>query len=673
MASGWSDVDWHAEARLVHASLWDLLLSKGHGSAALFDSYSDLLPGPQLQILEELIGRLATVAESRAFRVWIEEAAGWANRKRRLVSKCLTEPWRCAAPLVPVQPFTEREQLLANRTMALVTTIPTATARKVKSKEEVRNTLAIKLWKIIELCEFPASRMVQASIAPERVLLRFAGGKRTGTLRNKLREFSTLNKWCLAIFEVQWPTSEIQVIDYLLERGDEPCGFSVPGSILGMISFLEETGAVNADQRLGKSEVIRAVANDLRLELMAAKPKATRKAHPLLVSQIANWELRVCDGSFFNVYRVMIFCKLIKMWAALRTSDTLGIPASSLVLSQGILKGKILISKTTGCGKAVGELEFCVGEEAWILVPTWMTVGFRLFAETVSARSFLLPLPAKGFLGFSEKEPTYPQMVTSDRVLMNDCRELVVGENELDGSREVKEGKLNLYSEGAVLFWTGHSDRATLPTWAAALNIEKSRIDYVGRWRPGESAAYNRLALQMVIGVQAEVAQAARHCKGEDIFFESLVLKELGLHAKKRGTAERDIEQMLLKINASREICTGADSSGDCSAPSIDEIEVLDPLDEVEVDLGPAGGVEVLSAGRRVVSITKNGSCRTLHVVGSCWRVPGLHFRNYNLLDEGERGIYRHLCKDCFPEQTDPSVAESDSETNSSSSESSDL
>ena len=93
MTSGWNDVDWHTEARLVHAGLWDLLHSKGHSSAALFDTYSDLLPLQQLQTLENLIGRLATGPESRAFKTWIETSAGWAHRKRRLVSACLSEPW----------------------------------------------------------------------------------------------------------------------------------------------------------------------------------------------------------------------------------------------------------------------------------------------------------------------------------------------------------------------------------------------------------------------------------------------------------------------------------------------------------------------------------------------------------------------------------------------------
>jgi hypothetical protein len=51
--------------------------------------------------------------------------------------------------------------------------------------EEVRNEFAAQLWKILELCQFPAASLVQASIAPEKVLLRFAGGKRTSSERQR--------------------------------------------------------------------------------------------------------------------------------------------------------------------------------------------------------------------------------------------------------------------------------------------------------------------------------------------------------------------------------------------------------------------------------------------------------------------------------------------------------
>ena len=99
------------------------------------------------------------------------------------------------------------------------------------------------------------------------------------------------------------------------------------------------------------------------------------------------------------------------------------------------------------------------------------------------------------------------------------------------------------------------------------------------------------------------------------------------------------------------------------------EVEVVEVADQV---LGePVGNWEKLETGTRVISISAEGKDRTLHSVGKCWRVPGLHFARYAVLGTDEVGEFSRLCKDCYPAGIESSSNEADSESDSSDSSSS--
>ncbi|CAE8633671.1 unnamed protein product [Polarella glacialis] len=74
-----------------------------------------------------------------------------------------------------------------------------------------------------------------------------------------------------------------------------------------------------------------------------------------------------------------------------------------------------------------------------------------------------------------------------------------------------------------------------------------------------------------------------------------------------------------------------------------------------------------------IVSVGKNGRSMTLHLLGNCWRRPGIHFKLYTILPgdaAGDRlqptGDYSKVCRDCFP-QTGKGKVSSGSEGSSSS------
>ena len=208
-------------------------------------------------------------------------------------------------------------------------------------------------------------------------------------------------------------------------------------------------------------------------------------------------------------------------------------------------------------------------------------------------------------------------------------------------------------------------------TWAAALGFTKEDRDNLGRWLPEASDEYNRAMISKVIQIQTEVASRIRGAKGIDVCSETELFRKFETFCVERGCLEEEIAESLLKLLAARDFLEAHNFAPTDSVPVNLDSEVPDH-DEAE----PAGGWPQLSLGRRVISLSGKGTVKTLHVVGQCWRKPGIHYLKFSFLDEGERGGYHHICKDCFPDSKDPLADDSNDEgrvdSSSDSSDSSD-
>ena len=672
------DADWQRKGLEIGGNLYVELSKCGMKNAACYDVLSDLNGGDLLQEFEMLAGRTPVSGNMRVFKELIKASEQFAGAKRRMICKALAEPWlREVAPPPPI--FTTRELLMSARVVRAVADYPVAGQRKLETKDEVRQRWARKISQIIIHCDFPAAQFLQTSIAPERYMDKLSGGKRGSTLAQKVRSFYKLRDWMNAAFSKDFPTREVEVMDYLLDLADQPCGPSVPKSTVGTISFFEELGNVKAASRVGRSSVVTALVNELKLCLTSDKPKPKKKANQYLVCLMGSWEVMVSDRSLYDVARVRVWTKLVKVWAAFRTADLGGIPPSSMTLENGILRGKMLVTKTTGTGKSVAELSFNISDKAWIKVPDWLTIGWNLFSKFTTARSYFLPLISKDHQTFSVKEPSFQQWVTSDRKLLSETclMEVVVdGEDEGFGMEEITSGIVPYLLPGMQMFWGGHSDRCTIVSWAAALDISKSERNVIGRWRPSESDEYVRTSLAIVLRVQEKVATSIRQADEMSRNMEDDLYRDFSVFCINRGFSEEEVMGTLERIKRGRAIC-GMCPPEPCPNHPADPI-TLDDDDTSDFDEAePPGGWPKLSKGKRVVSISNKGTCRTLHVVGKCWRIPGIHFAKFAFLDDEEVGEFHAVCKDCFPrdsltEALEESEEDSDSSVSSDSSSSAD-
>ena len=73
-----------------------------------------------------------------------------------------------------------------------------------------------------------------------------------------------------------------------------------------------------------------------------------------------------------------------------------------------------------------------------------------------------------------------------------------------------------------------------------------------------------------------------------------------------------------------------------------------------------------------VCSVSQRGRFRRLHFIGSCWRQPGIHYLQWESLDDEKPDFSKvdARCSECFPDDKAPALP-SDNEDGSSSSSSS--
>ena len=475
-------------------------------------------------------------------------------------------------------------------------------------------------------------------------------------------------------YQKSFPDTATEILDYVFERGEEPCGPSIPGDIMAMVGFFEDIGAREESKKLSKNSMIKTLISDLRLELSTGRPAIRKKAHQHLTAMVAVWETMVCSPDLTVALRINAWTKLVKIWGALRTGDLAGIPARGVKLVNGSLTGRIVLSKTTGSGKRVSATNFHVHKSAWLLQPDWLSTGWDCYKQFMSDREFFVPLPTKDMGALGTKEPSYMQGCTADRKMIAETPMLEkVDEDDWDRPTLASAVMLEV---GAQNFWAGHSDRATLSTWSAGLKISKDRRDFIGRWRPSDSDEYVRTSREIVWGIQSEVAEKIRHSAGEDVCHEEGLIEELASYCSERGMAPESIEAMVQRIAVSRKIFEGTA----WQTLTAIEPEPIEPA-KVVVALDPEPP-EAPFDGLWVVSQSGTGAHETLHQIGKCWRVPGTHYKRYVILDDGELDgpvlvgrdkLYTRVCADCFPKGLEGTAESSESsssgETISSDSE----
>ncbi len=175
----------------------------------------------------------------------------------------------------------------------------------------------------------PAKEIAESTGDPVTTWVRLCGNRRARTLRQAARSWQKFHEWLKLAYGLCWPSSISQIIDYLEERALEPCGHTVPGSLLGSLQLLESVGGQEREQRLGSSPVLVNVVRNLGKDLATGGPP--RKTAPIFtVAMILAAELLVADPGQSDVARMMAYIMLLMVWGALRADDVLWLDRAAM-------------------------------------------------------------------------------------------------------------------------------------------------------------------------------------------------------------------------------------------------------------------------------------------------------------------------------------------------------
>jgi hypothetical protein len=663
------ELDWIENRAPVLRGIILPVLSRTLLQPHVLETMQDMSEAEQIEQLEVFLCRTAEGQERAEWLDLIKTATALASKKRRLCLMAMEHPeMREPIDLHWPEQITEG-QIFACKLRQKLERFPVAKKVLPLTKDQQRAELIDELVKFITDIGMPIVGDVLDAVHSGAILSRVAGGRRLSTLKQKLVTLRRLADWTKAVHGIPFPTKSFQLMDYIEERAAEPCGPSVPGSILSAVKFVELVGGVQEANRIGKYPILDNMVKEITLSLMEERPVAKKKANPQLAIFVAWWEHEVVTETNPVPLRILCFVKLVRIWGCLRCSDLGGIPSKSLHLDEtGNLTGSINASKTTGRLKKVAMIHFHISADAWIVEPSWLRVGLNLLLKNTPAKPFMIPLLTRDRLEFSDQEPSYTDHAITSRYLLSE----VMGVDFVDD--DVNQGWVIAVARddrclrpGVQRFWTEHSDRCTLPTWAKTLGVSKEDRDRLGRWRPSESDEYVRASKTIVLRVQSMVAETIRKSPGVDRIGEHETLETLGRWLADQGLTQEEVKSQVDKLQF------WGSYSGSIPVPPVADQVAGDGFKSDSED----EAVARVGDGQLVVSLEKGTRPQTLHCVGKCWRIPGIHYARYIILDKGElsnpnprfMAPYDRICRDCYadgkykPETTDDSSSSSSSDS----------
>ena len=520
--------------------------------------------------------------------------------------------------------------------------------------------------------------LIEASVPVARELLdvrgltltrRFGKGRRASTLRKHVKTWVKFRGWLMATFELRWPHEPCHFSTYLEARADEPCGKSIPASLLKTLIFMENAAEIPKGEQINNAPTIRNTLEEIALQLESVDMKPKKQALMIPVAVVVSWEKAVLDEDLPRFARAYAWFRLMKLWGCMRFDDTTGLAFDSIVIHSFGLEGELRKTKTSGPGKKVNILKVFISHEAYVFEEEWLPVGWKIWKDMsiekdLTSRDFFLPAPNRSLQGVVGRIANYSMASTMSHALSSALKIRFEG------------ATVKLFAEGVSVCWTEHSERATLRSWARVSGIPEDVCKRLGRWTPTVDQSYDRTVRATVLKAQANIARFVRSNLGKaDPFDEGLVLQKVASVMEELGYYSGEIQLQIEKLTSyspagpaakkvrwsSHHDDSGSELSGDGSCeldeevseerPKTPEVESVQGDDSEESPVHAEEPVPQPSFGTYVVAIVGRSHRRTLHRMGECHRKPGAHFGRFEVLgnDLPSSSMYHHACKVCFP------------------------
>ena len=347
--------------------------------------------------------------------------------------------------------------------------------RSLEDKERSRWIEA--LGEIFIRGDLPSARVASKSANPSKALQGAAGTLRYRTLRTRVRTWWKVREWIFCTTG-RWHTSSTAcLIDYLLDVASEDCAPSRIQGIAAALSVVEKRGGVPPLEMICENVLWKQTVNQLTMDSQKSRGMGIKKAPGYTVKMLISLELFVVgnSGSFF---RLVAFCKLLKLWGCLRFNDLQGINPGKVVFSREGIRLVMERSKTTGPGKRTGDMMVFISRTAGFSGADWQSTGMSLLkSESLYYhRDYLVPMMGGTDSEVRHRMADYAAMSGYSKAVLRLLKD--VGKTNVLWS----EGTALLIHEALVNHWSEHSERHFLPQALAVFQVEKNLRDRIGRW-----------------------------------------------------------------------------------------------------------------------------------------------------------------------------------------------
>ena len=527
-----------------------------------------------------------------------------------------------------------------------------------KLEENERNRWAAYIAEYVKEAQLPAAAAATQAQDESALWLRICAGRRAATLRTVVRTWKRFQVWLLLVYGRAWPTDVVQIINFLNERALEPCGHSVPATLMTSLSVLEQVGDQPKECRLSSSSLLTSFIKGLETDLQRGAPPR-KSAQPYTVAMILAAELAVVDGSAGGVHRVFAFLLLIMVWCSLRVDDVQWLDRASFVLNDLGFRAFLRRSKTTGPGKRVRDLPVFIHRQANLSGKDWLATGLTHFLEMMSMHPACscLGKPEPSGAAFSGKYLNNSDFNCWMKCSLGQLRAPV----RHGGGWRLSEALL--VPEESLGMWSGHSARHNLASWAAAMGVGEEKRNYLGRWEAGKGSAdvYVVTARQIVLDTQLLVLQGLSAAEKGCHYDEAPLLEDLWDFTHRHGGDGRETVRLHTvwrrSVHEGGQMLRSLDQRFPMLAPTGEQIGVVVEEDPLNIDVPRASGEAPFW-----VSVSRRTGFRRLHRRQGCGVSPHQVYDARDLW-QIEAGVADAKCKKCFCKG-----AETDSSSGSSSS-----
>ena len=520
---------------------------------------------------------------------------------------------------------------------------------------KARDDLELARWTrrfvcILKEASSPSWEEAQQAENPEAALKDLVGAARPGTVRLRVRAWEMYTRWLRWNRDKGWPEAPVDVVDYVHHLRDLPCSPSAPKLFGAALRWFEERAAQEwwGQGLYNHPLVVRSLE---RLTLAVTDPaKAKVKAPMLPAALVGALELLIGDEDAPLGLRVVAWARVVKVYGTLRSDDLQRLRPGAMEHRTAGLVARLVQTKTSGVGKRVASLPLWIPCTAWILNPTWLETGYALVGQlngyVGSERDYLIPRFSADFEHATRRPATAADLAAMGHRVLQEVRVPVLRNGAwLPGPVRMVQGALSAA-------WTGHAERATLPSALAALGVQRSDRDTLGRWGPEGSDEYVRTYKIVVTRLLEKYVAHARSSCAKVALEEEAAYSGARVALMEKGYARDAVDNALFDLEEKCDSVYRALRTEVVERHSGKQVvEHVERNEEVEV-VGVDEGMDYQELPTYVIVSTRRGQVARLHRAGGCWRVRRggfAHMENFFGSDPPDGALFTDACRRCWP------------------------